>query len=300
MTHGRAIAFAALALCGACTGMPSSTEGAQSTSVATVGAGGSGANMGVGGSTGGQHVGGAPPLLDDGLIARYFIDEADSGQGPTELVDAAPDPVPLAITYIPQMSFAEKDGHRGLEFTTEGLDGRASVLADGTKFQTRLAGAMTATMEAVVEIAAVTSSGSRIMHMGAATSTEWWFSMGTGSVNRMDISIEDDWLGYFVVPLTVLGRVVLHSVIDNTQTDPEARTRFYANGGITPRIWGTPFDQDHPFDIPAGKYFVVGNREVGQRTIRGINYYVAVYDIAFSEAQVQANASALLASDDHP
>jgi concanavalin A-like lectin/glucanase superfamily protein len=283
----------------ACTGTPSATEGAQASvsSSSAGGAGGHGGGSGGAGASGGSE-GGSPPLLDDELVARYFIDEAASGQTPTTLADAAPDPLPLALSYVPQMTFTEKDGHRGLQFTATELDGRASVLADATKIQDRLAGSLVATIEAVFELEDVSTNGSRIVHIGF--DTEWFFSLGSSAPNRLRVFISGTEIGRFVTPLPTLGRVVVHAVIDNTQADPEARCRLYVDGSPVLRIAGTPMDQNEAFTLPNGKHFVLGNREIGLRTFQGILYYAALYQTAFTEEQVADNTRALLQYDDTP
>ena len=59
------------------------------------------------------------PLVDEGLLVRYFIDEADSGQVPTQLVDSAPSPLPLDLHYTTVMNFVLQFSHYTLAMRTK-------------------------------------------------------------------------------------------------------------------------------------------------------------------------------------
>ncbi len=94
-----------MAACGGGSGGRDATSGGGGSGVGGVG------GSGVGGSgVGGSGVGGNDPpifydgtLVDVGLLARYFIDEAGQGQGPSQLIDAAADPLNLTLSYVNAM-----------------------------------------------------------------------------------------------------------------------------------------------------------------------------------------------------
>ena len=157
---------------------------------ATAGFGGAavtGGNGGIGGAAGGM--GGSPltALHDRGLTTRYYIDEAGSGRGPDELIDAAPDPLTLSLDYgstaappiggaggtggmmgtggsEPNWSFTEVDGNRGLSSLVPHRSGGASAGLSAPKLQA-LDGATEATIECVVDFS-VNRDASRISHLG--------------------------------------------------------------------------------------------------------------------------------------
>src|SRR5262245_56645187 len=90
-------------------------------------------------------------LIGRSLLARYFIDEAASGQLPTELADAAPNPFPLALHYTTQMAYTNVSGAHGLRWISFDDDGRGTALVMGSKLQA-LNGAQRWTFEVVVDL----------------------------------------------------------------------------------------------------------------------------------------------------
>jgi hypothetical protein len=252
--------------------------------------------MGTGGAGGGVVQG---PLLDRGLLTRYFIDEADTGQGALELRDAAPDPLPLAISYIPELAFATDGENRGLEWAAAGLDGRASVAVDGTKL-VALHGSQTGTIEVVLDLDASTSSNSRISHIGFDEESGR-FSLTSPSASRLRFFWRNSTLaGDWPAPLAMLGRAVVHLVLDTSLPDPEDRARLYVNASPAARIGGTPPALDQVVDLDTGCHFVLGNREIGLRSFRGRLYYAAMYTAALTPDEVLHNTAVLITDDDGP
>jgi len=126
---------------------------------ATGGSGATGGGTGAMGATGGGGQGGsggnAPTLVDRGLLVRYYIDEAASGQTPQQLIDAAPSPLNLTINYTPSLTFTEVASNRGLHWALLGSSANARTTLDGTKILSGLNGHTTGTIEAVVDVTAV-------------------------------------------------------------------------------------------------------------------------------------------------
>ncbi|RLB63491.1 MAG: hypothetical protein DRI90_06740 [Deltaproteobacteria bacterium] len=283
----------------------------------TTGAGGSGGTSGGGGqggsagttATGGAGQGGAPVfhpgvLVDDGLVARYYLDEAASGQDPTEVLDAAPEPLPLPLTYVnigvdENMTYTEDSaGNRGLAFVAAGHDDRASVAIDGTKILASLHGGHTATYEVVANVLGVSSSISRLSHIGIESGHN--LSLEANSLTRVLVSMNEHGVGGVPVDLPNIGRVVIHAVIDTSQTEPADRVRTYVNGGKLPIVVGTPPLLNEAIDLGLGRHYVIGNREIGERTIAGAIYYSAIYSTALTDEQVLQNVALLLVDDDTP
>ena len=283
------------ALLAACTGTPSTTEG--TTSGAGPGGEGQGANTnsgGAGGGVGGE--GGAATLVDRGLVARYFIDEAASGTAPTELADAAPEPLALTLFYDTAMTFGERDGQRGLVFTdTEQLDAASTPIAD-TKIFTRLSGKTGATLEVVVAIDDASTNQSRLIYVGEGTEAGR-FSITAPQIDRVYVNWRGyDRIGDFVASLGP-ARVVLHAVID-TSAEPDLRVRAFANGSPLPRIGGLIPGEGAGILLDGDEDLIIGNRPAGYRTPEGAIFYGAIYDVALSDEEVLRNAKLLLASDD--
>lgn len=287
------------------------------------GGGTAGSASGAGGGEGGSGAGGAGGagdidactrdascLTDDGLVVRYFLDEAALGIRPTQVEDAAEAPVALALTTGPEMGFVgDGAGHSGLAWTVASGNSRASAPIDGTKIQSLLHGSRTGTIEAVLRISEVSSQGSRIVHIGSDTEpgrftlrsdrpgqVDFWWN-GTSCGGSWDIRIPE--------------RAVVHGVLDTTVQEPAAaRVRLYVNGAPAPRLTPTgDYCAEHvrrpdvgaTLDLlPEGRHFVLGNREIGGRTFSGALYYAALYARALTDAEIQRHVAGLLASDDRP
>jgi hypothetical protein len=262
------------------------------------GATGPGGGGGEGGS-GGSPIGPAPTeLVSRGLLTRYLINEDDSGQEPTQLEDAAPDPLPLPITYGAELGFTLTNGHRGLRWAAIETDWRASTAVDGSKL-VALQDASEATIEIVLEIADSTVNQSRLSHIGMSTESGV-LTLTSPSPARLQFSINNSYGGVYQVDFPTVGRVVVHGVLASDEEDPEARARVYLNGSPLQRIGGSLPDLGEVLDLGTGRHYVIGNREIGDRSILGAIYYAALYTTALTEEEVSDNAIVLLASDDDP
>ncbi|WP_437565958.1 LamG-like jellyroll fold domain-containing protein [Sorangium sp. So ce542] len=279
------------------------------------GGGTAGAGAAAGGGSGGGGAGGldcaldASCLTDDGLVVRYFLDEAATGSAPAQVEDAAAAPMPLALTYGPEMSFAA-DGaaHRGLSWTAAGADGRASALIDGTKIQSALQGTVAGTIEAVLRVAEVVEGGSRIVHIGM-DAEGGRFTLRSETPGQIVLWWNGDFCGG-AWDAELPERAVMHGVFDSTVQEPAAdRVRLYINGAPARRrnsvggycgmhVSVPPLGTT--LDFPDGRHLVLGNRELGGRTFSGALYYAALYARALTAAEIERHAAALLHGDDRP
>jgi len=264
--------------------------------------------------------GGAPVLVDNGLVARYFIDDTALPNGVvTTLADAADDPLPLSLDYglsnlehlstLSLLSLTEDNGRRALSWSGVDTPARASVeVNDWEKLYTKLDGTEQATLEAVVKLGEVSESHSRIMHFGDGkeggrlTLGSW---SGKGNCGQgVDAFWNNQPLGCWEIPFT--ERVVIHLVINTESDDPVKlyldgsdnlqRIEFNSNGVDS----GPPTDELNLGLIEPGAapYFVLGNRELGGRSFKGKLYYAAVYNVALDDDEVDQNAKILGQSDD--
>lgn len=274
--------------------------GGAGTGVAT-GTGGLGGSGGRGPGAGGSAGvgGGSSVLVDTGLLARYWIDEASEGTDPPSLQDAAPNPQPLTITYADGLVFATNDGNRALLFPSPDQGGLAEVAIDGTKLAA-IDGVSAATLEAVIHLTAATSNGDRIIHFGAGTSR---FSLEATSTTQLKLDFNHvDGLGigtWDVADLSVMGRVVVHAVLDTTVDPPSDRVRLHLDGVIqTGTI--TPPTKDDVIVLTSGQSLVLGNRLPAARSMGGYLHYAAVYLAPLTSAEIAQNVAVLTASDDAP
>lgn len=305
-----ALACAALSAVGLTTVLACGGGGEGEPTSTSTGPSGPGGSGGAGGSQSSSTTGGAPPLhpgalVDEGLVVRYYLDEAASGTAPTHAVDAAPDPLDLLITYLDDttseqhVQYAEDaEGHRGLRFDAASHDGRASILIDATKLSSMLQGGTSVTFELVADIDDVDSSGSRLIHFGF--DSDHTLSFETSRVTRLTLSINDDGGNSALLDHSAYGRAVYHGVVDTTLADAAERAIFYVNGSRVQAVTAEGVDPNEALNLQTMRHFVIGNREIGDRSIAGMIYYAAVYNVAFSPAEVLQNAQLLIVDDDTP
>jgi hypothetical protein len=284
-------------------GMAASGSGAGGTAASGgSSAGGAAASGGAGGSGMGG-AGGAWPqalaLTDRALLTRYYMDEAASGTAPTELIDHAPNPENLTLTYEGEMSFDEVDGNRALSWAAFEQSSRASMPVAGSKI-VQLQATKTATIEVVLEMSQVSSSHTRLSHIGESTDAGQ-FTLSSSAITRAQLYV-NGWnrIGLWEVDFQSLGRMVLHAVLDTAQADAEDRQRLYINGAPAVRVGGSLAVQDLVIDVGTTTHYVIGNREIGSRSGLGKIYYAALYTDALTDAEIVNNAATLLFDDDAP
>jgi hypothetical protein len=267
-----------------------------------VGGAGSGGAPGGGSPTGGS----APMLVNRNLVARYYINEAPMGQGPTQLLDAAPDPLDVPILYTASLAYQQVMGNRGLEWLAAD-SARAAVAIDDTKFVTMLDGARQITLEAVVDQPVALVDAPRLIYLAPLIDPasdgqlSMHFSGMAGQVKtNFNSPLDTIDSGFSTASVVGLGRVVIHTVIDTAQPLPEDRVKIYIAGALQPEESNvaTPL-LDEALSLPSGA-MVFGNRIAADRAIIGTLFYMAIYAAALSDAEVGQNVSLLGSDDDGP
>ncbi|MEX1362472.1 MAG: LamG-like jellyroll fold domain-containing protein, partial [Nannocystaceae bacterium] len=279
------------------------TRGASSTSGAdgtTTNAATTGSTTAIDPSTSGSSsddgTTGEPQIIDDGLLARWWIDEAEMGQTRLLLADAVLPPLSLSVLYVNQWpTFTELEGSRGLYWGMSGRSGRALAPIAGSKIDLQLNGRTTATFELVVAVQDVVSETSRLFHIGTGSATD--LAIGSEALDRLEVR----WTGgtrlQFDTSLT--GSIqIIHVVVDTDQATATDRVRAYVDGNPLTRNNETTVAEGAGLPLQPTSSLVLGNRADGQRSIAGSLHYAAIYLEAFDASQVMANAQVLKASDD--
>ena len=260
------------------------------------GAGGEGASD-VGGSSGGEGgvagSGGEPAvgISDDGLLARYFMDEAGDGVSPTQLIDVTGSGN-LTIDYSTTVSWTNVDGNRGLVWVGPGRTGRAfaPILDTGVR---QLANGTQLTIELVVAISDLLDTCSRVVHIGGGGAESGTASL-CATPNEVQVR-HNDTIRNFAVSLSNVGRTVVHMVVD-VEALADDRAFLYVDAKVPvraiPRLEPTPF-----FGFDDNDIIAIGNR-VDDRSVRGRIHYVAIYEQAFSPERVAQHHAALVLGDD--
>ena len=232
------------------------------------------------------------------LVARYWMEEASSGQAPTQLLDDQASPLNLPITYDgANYSYTALPTGRGWTSTTTNNQGRATTLVDGTKIQTTLDGATAATIEVVLAIDALNTSASRIFHIGDASDSGYLTLSSPNATTLYFYSLGGTLRGQWN-PGFDGTRAVYHLVYDSSEPTAGDRVRLCKNGVLQTSTGGTAPPLNETLSIPNGKYFAIANRELCCRSFDGAIYYAALYDGALTASEVSTKQAALLVTDD--
>jgi len=237
-------------------------------------------------------------LVDTGLITRYFIDEAASGTGPTEVVDYGPATTQnLTINYDGVMAYTEVGTGKGLSCTD--IDGdayaRVQVGASG-KLYDGLIGAQKVTLELVAAITQGSYSNGRAFVINDDTSDP---ALGLSVV---DTDFQVWWEEAMVRSWTGgTARQVIHIVYDTTQAAANDRIKIYVNGTIITPDYDAAPGQNDTLSFATTSYLFMFNRGNSSwaRSINGKIYYAAVYAGALGESDITNNYGVLISEDDY-
>jgi parallel beta-helix repeat protein len=249
------------------------------------------------------------------LLAQYWIDEAASGQSPTELADEAATPLNMPLGYVgPSPAWSDgSGGNRHLRFNgTDGTDtGGAIVDIGGTKIDA-IHGSMVATLEVkyAMDSDVCTNNGDRIFGIsdGDASANGWLAVRERSGRDTLQVR----WSGVGTVGVYAIGSgtpscpidsaSTVHWVIDTTQAVPANRVKAYIDGvaATVTAIDGSSLPPlNATIDLGAGtRRMYVGRSHTPFRTFRGRIWYAAIYQDALSAALVGSQAAAINACDD--
>lgn len=239
-----------------------------------------------------------PALVADGLVVRFFLDEAGGGTGPTVITDAAPEPLFLDLHYDGgTLSFCQNQaGNRCLHFDQVDGNGRASAPVEDSKIAKTLAGARSATIEVVIMVtqAGLAAGPSKLVHIGGADGPGD-FSLLASSPQALAVGLQGSIQASWDQDIDLARRRVAHVVLDASREDSKS-VALYLDGSLhgEPILLGL----DAQINLSANGHLVLGNRDTGQQSFRGNLFYAAVYATALSPAQVAQNAQRLRACDD--
>jgi hypothetical protein len=238
-----------------------------------------------------------PTLVDRGLVVRYFMDEAASGTAPANLIDSAPSPLSVPISYG-QASFIEENGNRGLHWPASQSTGKAETAFGSTKLISQLTPSSTVTIEVVAQITgAGTAGGGESQIAGLRGSNPDFMLTAIGST---DIR--------FFRPFGTEGgtwtnannqqRMVLHLVFDSNRTNASDRIVLFRNGNPLAKSTGTAPNPGQTVGLGSSDDLMIGNRQGQDRSIAGTIFYVAFYKEALDATEIANNVERLLADDD--
>ncbi len=233
-------------------------------------------------------------LEDTGLVARYFIDEASVGTGPSMLLDAASMPLVLPITYANNIDYVEQGGNRGLQWAG-GIEGVAANTVSA-KVVNALSDSTEVTIELVVQQKAARTQCPRAFHIGRGAEASGQL-VACFESGELHVRFNGNTRFQRELGLVDTGRRVLHVVIDSTQSQANDRLRFFLDGMYLGAST-SPMSQNEVLDVRSGDSFSIGNRVDGDRAFPGLIFYAAVYDVAFDDERVAGHNARLQMGDD--
>jgi hypothetical protein len=237
-------------------------------------------------------------LSDEGLIVRYFVDEAQAGQGPTQLEDAAPGPLPLALTWADGFSFCERFQGRALCWDAAADAATARVAVAGTKVADALDGAVAVTIEIVV-VVDPSMEWTRLLSIGSASYTYDLSLVGSNGSARLQWHGGTD-IGQWWIDLNSGARRVLHAVLDTTQELAADRVVLYVDGTRAANAGTWEASQNETITLGDNSAFILGNSYPSNDPLEGSIGYAALYSVPFDAAMAAAHAAALAQYDDSP
>jgi hypothetical protein len=243
-------------------------------------------------------------LVDTGLIARYYIDEAGSGTSPTALEDASSNNYDLTeINYSSgNMSFTETNNQRGLDSTslTGTQRARRSINDTSDALRDALNGSTKATLEIVWRGDDFSVAGGRVFGINNRSGGTGVLMIRGLDSNTLETTFNNTTHDRF--DPTIGSRKVIHIVYDSTQGVAVDRIKVYENGSDISES-GNTLTQNSTLSIDASSDLIMFNRESSgtfDSSFDGALYYAAIYSHAFSASEVQTNVDILNANDDTP
>ena len=238
-----------------------------------------------------------PQLVDRGLVIRYFMDEAASGTGPSDLVDSAPSPLALPISYG-QASYVEEGGNKGLRWPSVSGNGVAQRSLSGTKILNGLTASDAVTIEVVIDIDDAGGDGQNAQIAGLRGGNPDFMLKAQGNSGFR-----------FFRPYGPLGalwenvhsqeRMVLHLVYNANDPTPDNRIRLYKDGVLAPKTTSSPPQPGDNPGLGGGDFLVIGNGQSSPTdSILGTIYYVAMYKEALNLTEITNNHARLIVNDD--
>lgn len=245
-------------------------------------------------------------LVDTGLVARYFFDEAASGSTPTEALDGSGvgSAVNLTLTYGGNLNYAETSGNRGLQSTSDSGAQRARYAINNAsdKVRDNLHGTQTATIVVVLSATSISSSGGRIFGINDRAGNNGRLMLRGTSLSDLGV-MWNDVLWVHNISITSNTRTVFHIVIDTTEANVDDRIVVYKNGTPFSASTDTPPNQNDTLSLPSDVDLSAFNRESSgnfDRSFTGILYGASLHDAAFTPEEVEEDYDAWVADDDTP
>lgn len=239
---------------------------------------------------------GIPPLVENGLLVRYFLDEdPQSGAARRAIDSASGEPLNLERMTSPNgPTYVEGSAGRSASWSVPGGAGAFGDLVS-PKVLVGLQDGRRATIEIVVEDLFPSSVTSSLVYLGPMSGGALGLYVTQNQlILALDGSTDIRWNVVLGGPLQ---REVITVVLDTSQPFITDRVDLYLGGSPGPSSQLGP-DRHRSIKLLAGDSVFIGNGPGANASVGGRIGYVAIYDRPLTAAEVAANAASLRVSHD--
>lgn len=241
-------------------------------------------------------------LASPGLVARYYLNEAESGTSVTSVLDSSPNAYHLNdVAYNGgTMQWVKLFGQRGLYSNTYSVPAYAKRRATTNDALLQKSGGTKWTIEIVSDRLLGTNNNERIFALHTILNT----SISGLAVNinptELTVGFQEVFVGSLLNIYTPASGIrTLHAVIDTTQATEANRVRIYVNGVFASQmVLGTAPVQNSGLTLTTDFETLIFNRSTYLRSPVGTLFYAALYADALSATDVANNHSVLIVDSD--
>lgn len=240
-------------------------------------------------------------------IARYRINGATSGTGPTTFPDDTGNGNTANITYNGVANWNAIAAGSGFQMTAVATSVTAAVVSISNITTTgnigsTLNNATEASFLIVADITTPTTNASTLLRLGSTSASAGYCNIYMTTSRTMTVVWGDEYGTYngaeFITPVGT-GVRVLAVVVDTSQAVATDRVKIWDNGvALTPDY--TDMAQNRALtDLNVyGSGLQIGNRSAGERNTQGTIYYVEIGTGSLNSTQISDSYAALIADND--
>lgn len=224
-------------------------------------------------------------------LARYLMDEASSGTGPTTLVDDTGNSNDLGIVYGSSMAWDSIAAGNGLTYTgNAGVCNLADIITNGTVGST-LNGATEASAVTVSDGNGVFTSGGHLITLAEGNFAPQ-FNIQVNNTGVVQVYC----MGTIWSFPAISGLTVIHAVIDTTEGTTNDRVSCFFDG--VEQVGTGTVIINSTFALTTAHNITVGNRSTGFRSLSGSLYYAELFSGILTQEEIDDQVTNLLANND--
>jgi hypothetical protein len=243
------------------------------------------------------------------VVARWLLDEASTGSGPSSASDQTGNGNTLTIDYNSgDAEWTSIAGGNGVDFTSTACTTGGKLELSGIDATGNIGSSFDSVTEAscifVADIDAGDPNAARIFQIGTASGNGDLGVVHYGSNLAVRWDYESGASGdeVWFPGIQGAGLTVVHIVFDTTQATASDRVKVYYDGVQQSDTAGTYPDQNVDLSgiNASSRYMTIGNRNSKNRNVDGRIYYLEIGTGQLTPTQISDTDTALSASNDDP